>query len=137
MVGIFGAGMSTIRLGWRASFINNYHRTGGGDARYVRRCRHLADYQTVAGRKGEIGVLSVGVPGSLKGGRKPFRAMARSRSNVLQPAIHIRARHRSTRVRDHPQVRRRHRPCSGTAKTRLPERGTLGRRVGRTEMRRP
>jgi len=70
MVGIFGAGMSTIRRGDGSHhFINNY--TVAPAAATPDMYRPVSDtwpdYQVVEGRENEVGALSVGVPGSLQG----------------------------------------------------------------------
>ncbi len=91
MVGIFGAGMSTIRLSDGSYHcINNYSRAPG--AALPEMFQPLSgtwpDYQEVAGRDNDIGVLSVGVPGSLKGWCEALEKYGRfTLADVLQPAI--------------------------------------------------
>ncbi len=91
MVGIFGAGMSTIRLAnGEHHFINNY--TVAPAAATPDMFRTLSDqwpdYQKVAGDKNEIGVLATGVPGSLCGWVETLEAYGTlGLTDVMQPAI--------------------------------------------------
>lgn len=91
MVGIFGAGMSTIRRSDGSHhFVNNY--TVAPAAATPDMYRTLSDswpdYQQVENRENDVGVLSVGVPGSLKGWCETLAAHGtQSLEAVLQPAI--------------------------------------------------
>ncbi|MFT6437867.1 MAG: gamma-glutamyltranspeptidase/glutathione hydrolase [Candidatus Azotimanducaceae bacterium] len=70
MVGIFGAGMSTIRLADGSHhFINNYSVApqAATDIMFETLSDTWPDYQEVKDRKNDIGVLATGVPGTLKG----------------------------------------------------------------------
>lgn len=70
MVGIFGAGMSTIRLADGSHhFINNYSVApqAATDTMFETLSDTWPDYQKVKDRKNDIGVLATGVPGTLKG----------------------------------------------------------------------
>jgi gamma-glutamyltranspeptidase / glutathione hydrolase len=91
MVGIFGAGMSTIRLGnGEHHFINNYSVAPAAAAPDMYECQSdtWPDYQQVARRENEIGVLAIGVPGSLKGWVEMLEQHGSfSLSDVMQPAI--------------------------------------------------
>jgi len=91
MVGIFGAGMSTIRLAsGEHRFINNYTTAPAAATSdmYSPVSNTWPDYQTVEGRRNEIGVLSVGVPGALKGWTETLASYGTwSLEEVLQPAI--------------------------------------------------
>lgn len=91
MVGIFGAGMSTLRLADGShKFINNY-TVAPAAARpdmYAPVSDSWPDYQVVESQLNEIGVLATGVPGSLKGWTETlayFGTMALA--DVMQPAI--------------------------------------------------
>ena len=91
MVGIFGAGMSTIRLAsGEHRFINNY--TVAPAAATPDMYRPLSntwpDYQVVEGRENDVGVLAVGVPGTLKGWAETLGAYGTlSLADVMTPAI--------------------------------------------------
>ncbi|XOV86298.1 MAG: gamma-glutamyltransferase [Pseudomonadota bacterium] len=91
MVGIFGAGMSTIRLAnGEHHFINNY-TVAPAAARpdmYEPLSNTWPDYQNVRGRSNDIGVLATGVPGSLKGWTQMLAEFGTfSLEDVLQPAL--------------------------------------------------
>ncbi|MEX0943397.1 MAG: gamma-glutamyltransferase [Pseudomonadales bacterium] len=96
MVGVFGAGMSTIRLADGSHhFINNY--TVAPAAARADMYRTVSDtwpdYQQVEDRLNEVGVLSVGVPGSLKGWCEMLAAHGSlSLTDVMQPAIRYASR---------------------------------------------
>jgi gamma-glutamyltranspeptidase/glutathione hydrolase len=91
MVGIFGAGMSTVRLAsGQHQFINNY--TTAPAAATATMYRPVSDtwpdYQVVEGRENDIGVLATGVPGTLLGWQETLSAWGTlSLEEVLQPAI--------------------------------------------------
>lgn len=91
MVGIFGAGMSTVRLAsGEHHFINNY--TTAPAAATATMYRPISDswpdYQVVEGRQNDIGVLATGVPGTLRGWHETLSAWGTlSLEEVLQPAI--------------------------------------------------
>ena len=91
MVGIFGGGMSTIRLAnGEYRFINNY--TVAPAAARPDMYRTVSDvwpdYQVVEGRENDVGVLAVGVPGTLKGWAETLAAYGTlSLADVMQPAI--------------------------------------------------
>ena len=91
MVGIFGAGISTIRQAdGKYSTINNYTTApAAADASmYKTKSNHWPDYQSVENRANDIGPLSVGVPGSLKGWCETLEKFGTmSLEDVLQPAI--------------------------------------------------
>ncbi len=91
MVGIFGAGMSTIRLAsGEHRFINNYSiaPAAASENLYEPVSSTWPDYQTVTGRKNEIGVLATGVPGSLRGWTEMLADYGTlSLADVMQPAI--------------------------------------------------
>lgn len=91
MVGIFGAGMSTIRLAsGEHHFINNYTVAPAAATpdMYETLSDTWPDYQKVAHRHNEIGVMSTGVPGSLKGWCETLDTFGTlSLADVLQPAI--------------------------------------------------
>ena len=77
MVGIFGAGMSTVRLpSGQHHFINNY--TTAPAAATATMYRTVSDtwpdYQVVAGRENDLGVLAAGVPGTLRGWEETLAA---------------------------------------------------------------
>ena len=77
MVGIFGAGMSTVRLAsGQHQFINNY--TTAPAAATATMYRPVSDtwpdYQVVEGRENDIGVLATGVPGTLLGWQETLSA---------------------------------------------------------------
>ncbi|MEJ2088442.1 MAG: gamma-glutamyltransferase, partial [Gammaproteobacteria bacterium] len=70
MVGIFGAGMSTLRLADGShGFLNNYTVAPAAATpdMYEPLSDTWPDYQQVARRENDVGVLAVGVPGTLKG----------------------------------------------------------------------
>ena len=91
MVGIFGAGMSTIRLAnGEFRFINNY--TVAPAAAMPAMYRPVSDvwpkYEVVEGGENDVGVLAVGVPGTLKGWAETLAAYGTlSLADVMQPAI--------------------------------------------------
>lgn len=91
MVGIFGAGMSTVRLAsGQHQFINNY--TTAPAAATATMYRPVSDtwpdYQVVEGRENDLGVLATGVPGTLLGWQETLAAWGTlSLEDVLQPAI--------------------------------------------------
>ncbi len=91
MVGILGAGMSTLRLADGSyHFINNY--TTAPAAATADMYRPVSDrwpeYQTVQGRTNDVGVLATGVPGTLKGWTETLAQWGTlSLDVVLQPAI--------------------------------------------------
>lgn len=91
MVGIFGAGMSTLRLsGGEYAFINNY--TVAPAAAKPDMYRTISDswpdYQIVADRANDVGPLAVGVPGSLMGWCQLLESYGTlSLEEVMQPAI--------------------------------------------------
>lgn len=91
MVGIFGAGMSTLRLSDGSfAFINNY--TVAPAAATADMYRPISDswpdYQTVADRANDVGPLAVGVPGTLKGWCQLLQSYGTlSLQEVMQPAI--------------------------------------------------
>ncbi|MEM7364017.1 MAG: gamma-glutamyltransferase [Pseudomonadota bacterium] len=91
MVSIFGAGMSTIRLGnGEHHFINNYSLAPAAatPTMFETLSNTWPDYQKVADRGNEIGVTSVGVPGTLKGWCETLDNWGTmSLDDVLQPAI--------------------------------------------------
>jgi len=91
MVGIFGAGMSTIRLAnGEHHFINNYSIAPAAATpdMYKTLSDTWPDYQKVEHQENEIGVLATGVPGSLKGWCETLERFGTfSLTDVLQPAI--------------------------------------------------
>ena len=91
MVGIFGAGMSTIRLAsGEYRFVNNYTVAPGAATpdMYQPVSNVWPDYQVVEGRKNDVGVLAVGVPGTLKGWAETLDAYGTlALADVMQPAI--------------------------------------------------
>ena len=91
MVGIFGAGMSTIRLAdGEYRFINNYTvaPAAATPAMYQPVSDVWPDYQKVRGRENDVGVLAVGVPGTLKGWAETLAAYGTlPLAEVMQPAI--------------------------------------------------
>lgn len=96
MVGIFGAGMSTIRRADGSHhFINNYSVAPAAATPDMYRTVSdtWPDYQKVANRENEVGVLSVGVPGSLKGWCETLaRHGSMALVDVMQPAMRYAAR---------------------------------------------
>ncbi|MFP6808340.1 MAG: gamma-glutamyltransferase [Pseudomonadales bacterium] len=96
MVGVFGAGMTTIRLAnGEHKFINNYTRAPAatGPDFYRTLSDSWPDYQLVENRENDIGVRATGVPGSLKGWVETLEAYGTFTLNdVMQPAIRY-ARH--------------------------------------------
>jgi len=102
MVGIFGAGMSTIRLAsGEFAFINNYTVAPAAAAPDMYRTISdtWPDYQTVEDGANDVGPLAVGVPGSLKGWCEVLDSYGTlSLQDVLQPAIRYAERgYRATR----------------------------------------
>ena len=93
MVGIFGAGMSTIRLAsGEYRFINNYSvaPVAATPTMYQPLSNVWPDYQEVEGGHNDVGVLAVGVPGTLKGWSETLAAYGRfSLADVMQPAIRL------------------------------------------------
>ncbi|MFQ5380314.1 MAG: gamma-glutamyltransferase [Dehalococcoidia bacterium] len=93
MVGIFGAGMSTIRLaGGDHAAINNYAvaPAAAGPTMYRTRSDTWPDYQEVEGRENDVGPLAVGVPGTLKGWSEMLERHGRfSLAEVMEPAISV------------------------------------------------
>ena len=91
MVGIFGAGMSTIRLAsGEYRFINNYTVAPAAATpdMYQPVSNVWPKYQVVEGRENDVGVLAVGVPGTLKGWAETLAAYGTlSLADVMQPAI--------------------------------------------------
>ena len=91
MVGVFGAGMSTIRLADGShKFINNYTVAPAAATpdMYSPVSDSWPNYQTVEGRHNDIGVLATGVPGSLKGWTETLASFGSfSLADVMQPAI--------------------------------------------------
>ncbi len=91
MVGVFGAGMSTIRLAnGDHHCINNYSRAPAAASAdmYDTISDSWPDYQTVANKANDVGPLSVGVPGTLKGWCEALDSYGTmSLDDVLQPAI--------------------------------------------------
>ena len=95
MVGIFGGGMSTIRLAnGEYRFINNY--TVAPAAATPDMYRPVSDvwpdYQVVEDRENDVGVLAAGVPGTLKGWAETLAAYGTlSLADVMRPAIRFAA----------------------------------------------
>lgn len=91
MVGVFGAGMSTIHLAsGEYKFINNYSiaPTAATASLFEPLSDSWPEYQNVKNRENEIGVLATGVPGSLKGWTEMLDAYgSMSLTDVMQPAI--------------------------------------------------
>jgi gamma-glutamyltranspeptidase / glutathione hydrolase len=91
MVGVFGAGMSTIRLAsGEHKFINNYTVAPGAATADMYRTisDSWPDYQNVENKENEIGVLATGVPGTLKGWVQALEEYGTfSLEEVMQPAI--------------------------------------------------
>ena len=91
MVGIFGAGMSTIRLAdGEHRFINNYSvaPAAATPSMYETLSDTWPDYQQVAGRKNEVGVTATGVPGTLRGWAETLDSWGTlSLDEAMQPAI--------------------------------------------------
>ena len=91
MVGIFGAGMSTIRLADGSHhFINNYSTAPAAATESMYDClsNTWPDYQQVRDRENEVGVLAVGVAGSLKGWCETLENWGTmSLPEVMAPAI--------------------------------------------------
>jgi len=96
MVGIFGAGMSTIRLADGSHHaINNY--TVAPAAATPDMYRTLSDtwpeYQNVENRENDVGTRATGVPGTLKGWVETLENWGTlSLADVMQPAIRYAAR---------------------------------------------
>ncbi len=102
MVGIFGAGMSTIRLAsGEYRFIDNYTvaPAAATPVMYTPLSNTWPDYQTVKRRENDLGVKAVGVPGTLKGWAETLESWGTfSLEDVLQPAIrYARRGYRATR----------------------------------------
>ncbi len=91
MVGIFGAGMSTIRLADGSHhFINNYTvaPAAATDTMFETLSDTWPDYQVVRDRKNDIGVLATGVPGTLLGWTETLEQFGTfPLATVMQPAI--------------------------------------------------
>jgi gamma-glutamyltranspeptidase/glutathione hydrolase len=91
MVGIFGAGMSTLRLADGShGFLNNYTVAPAAATpdMYEPLSDTWPDYQQVARRENDVGVLAVGVPGTLKGWCETLERWGTfSLTDVLQAAI--------------------------------------------------
>ena len=91
MVGIFGAGMSTMRLAnGEHRFVSNYTTAPGAATPDMYRpvSNSWPDYQVVEGRKNDVGALAVGVPGNLLGWSETLASHGTlSLSEALQPAI--------------------------------------------------
>lgn len=91
MVGIFGAGMSTMRLAsGEHRFINNYTVAPAAATpdMFEPVSNTWPDYQKVKDRKNDIGVLATGVPGTLMGWFETLDAHGTmSLDDVMQPAI--------------------------------------------------
>ncbi len=91
MVGIFGAGMSTLRLAnGEHHFINNYTVAPASATpdMYETLSNTWPDYQKVRDDRNEIGVTSTGVPGTLKGWTETLDNWGTlSLAEVMQPAI--------------------------------------------------
>ncbi len=91
MVGIFGAGMSTMRLAnGEHRFINNYTVAPAAATpdMFEPVSNTWPDYQKVKDRKNDIGVLATGVPGTLMGWCETLDAHGTmSLDDVMQPAI--------------------------------------------------
>ncbi|HIG42257.1 MAG: gamma-glutamyltransferase [bacterium] len=91
MVGVFGAGMSTIRqASGEHSTINNYSVAPGAATpdMYKTLSDEWPDYQVVENRANDIGPLAVGVPGNLKGWCETLAKFGSlSLEDVMQPAI--------------------------------------------------
>ena len=94
MVGIFGGGMSTIRLAnGEYRFINNYTVAPAATPDMYRPVSDVwPDYQVVEDRENDVGVLAAGVPGTLKGWAETLAAYGTlSLADVMQPAIRFAA----------------------------------------------
>ncbi|MCZ6895710.1 MAG: gamma-glutamyltransferase, partial [Gammaproteobacteria bacterium] len=91
MVGIFGAGMSNVRLAsGEYQFINNYSVAPAAATpdMYKTLSDTWPDYQKVRDGTNDVGPLAVGVAGSLKGWCETLeRCGTFSLDDVLQPAI--------------------------------------------------
>ncbi len=91
MVGIFGAGMSTIRQSnGDHSTINNYTVAplAATPDMYKTLSDTWPDYQEVENRANDVGPLAVGVPGNLKGWCETLSDFgSMSLEDVMQPAI--------------------------------------------------
>ncbi len=91
MVGVFGAGMSTLRLADGShKFINNYTTAPAAATpdMYDTLSDTWPDYQLVARRENDTGVLATGVPGTLKGWSETLDSWGTfSLHDVMQPAI--------------------------------------------------
>jgi len=91
MVGIFGAGMSTVRLADGSHhFINNYTTAPGAATAdmYTPVSDTWPEYHVVEGRTNDVGVLATGVPGTLQGWAETLEQWGTMRlDDVLQPAI--------------------------------------------------
>lgn len=91
MVGIFGAGMSTIRTADGGHhFVNNYTVAPAAATpdMYDPVSNTWPDYQVVASRLNDVGVLATGVPGSLMGWTETLAKFGTMPlADVMQPAI--------------------------------------------------
>ena len=91
MVGIFGAGMSNVRLAsGEYHFINNYSVAPAAATPHMYKTLSdtWPDYQKVQDGENHVGPLAVGVAGSLKGWCETLeRCGTFSLNDVLQPAI--------------------------------------------------
>ncbi|MBD3648296.1 MAG: gamma-glutamyltransferase [Pseudomonadales bacterium] len=91
MVGIFGAGMTNLRLGsGEYRFVNNYTVAPAAATpdMYETVSDTWPDYQVVKNRENDVGVRATGVPGSLKGWCETLADWGTlSLDDVLQPAI--------------------------------------------------
>jgi len=128
MVGIFGAGMTTIRRSNGSHHAVNNYATAPAAATpdmYRTVSDQWPDYQLVKDRENDLGVLAVGVPGTLKGWCETLERHGRlSLEDVLQPAIRHAERGFRATVYLHEIVRTCAEDLAGfpeTARTFLPE----------------